>query len=1036
MPQSTANSFSFAKDGKFLDNHLGASISVTAAGQAVAERLLANAPFPTGTTTVGSLSASVQGSTGDLKFGDGKGTVSFSGSATATSLLAVYDDTATLLKGLEPDPAHPLLEGLTLDGSGSSQFFVLGWGYNVHASVSGSMALGPGASLTFSGSGASDGLFAVVRGFENRPRSQDGIQDTIDSWMLPRQVESVDDLAPGTWLIAEVDGSLALKVGAQYGYNYSWIRKVDLGELSGDVGFKIQAAVSAAVGFNTSGKYLMLVGRESADPASKTMRVRLSKMSRRGWDFAFNASVGVTGSTGKLLPDQLDDFVSAVFGVHGAQIVEDLKTFDKWADPATPLPEMFAGFVTEYVNKGISGVLDQPQARQKISEFLTEWNDLGHTTSSMLLSALQKAGGPIPELIDFLKQTKGLDDGALKTLIEDKLSSSGLGSSPIGKFLEAATEHDVLSLVMDTALMARVRAKAKIALGVLDGSVLTNLIDFVNEKLHINDIESVVSQGDFSKLDAWLKAKLAKFLGKQQALFADLEHIRAAAKTVRDKASDLYKQAVKALNSTYTASFQYTYAKTTTSTALVDLTFDFVKNPALGAYLKQALSGDLRDLLVSVIPGVTIRAGALTHGVQRHTHIDISLPHFRGTLDHLNESLATMKIEEDGGRIFAYELKASDEVVRARKWSSALTLSGAFKVPAGVATYEATQDSTNGLKFGYTLRRAQRDTRDLELETQIRPLVGPYFLRAFGGPQAPDRPSLHEWVGGLEASADQPSKGALGEVLTLLDVRVASEVCGAWLKAPKDPEDGAYTQLSVSLQAALRRFTQLCYFDTPKKYKDLDAAWPILVYCCLPLRSAGKAHYWNWPDPGEQISIVNHPTTATTLASRFREIRDVLRDSKETKGSAQFYDPNDLHGPLHSALGAGKRVFEGLLFTEAQTIQHAVSAALQLAAFQETGGDDPEDADVALEKFGAKLTNAFNGGLGSLIPRLAEFSSMIFTEGARALDPNLAPTQPIARLDTILLKTSAPKTVGADFVSGKMPDASVIAFEVPIVGWP
>jgi hypothetical protein len=117
---SPGKEFTFSKDGKFLDNQISADITVTA-NPAVAPILDANTPFPAGTTKIGSLSARVSGSMGDLKFASGRGSVSSSASASASSALAVYDNTADLLRGLYPDPQKPILEGLTIDAPGAAQ---------------------------------------------------------------------------------------------------------------------------------------------------------------------------------------------------------------------------------------------------------------------------------------------------------------------------------------------------------------------------------------------------------------------------------------------------------------------------------------------------------------------------------------------------------------------------------------------------------------------------------------------------------------------------------------------------------------------------------------------------------------------------------------------------------------------------------------------------------------------------------------------------------------------------------------------------
>lgn len=1046
-----AKDFSFSKDGKFLDNQLGASVTVSASG-AAAQAIAQNQPFPAGTTTIGALSASVNGTPAPLKFGNGQDTVTFSASAGVNSRLAVYGTMTDLLADLD---SQKVLEGLVLDGN-AAQFLLLDWGYDVSASAQGSIALGAGASATFAADGAANGLFAVIRGFAQPPAARDAIAATVGSWELPRQVASVDDLAPGTWLVAEVDGSIGIKLGAQYGYSFNWIRKVDLGNLSGDIGLKIQAAVDAAVGFDAAGKFLVVVARESLDQASRVARVQVFKMAKKGWNFALNASVGVTGSTGQLLPAQLDDFVSSVFGVHGPQIVQDLKLFDKWTDPNTPLPDLFAGFVSDFATKELQNfagpeIQKFQEARQRIGSLLEQWNNLPHTASSLLISTIQKAGGPAEDLLAFIQKAANLSDTDLQNLIGSELAKTGFGSSPIGQWLEAAAGKEVLSLLNNAGVLADYRKAADAALSIVNGNVLQPLVQFINDKLDIPKVEAIVQEADFNNLDPWMKQKLAKFLGQQTALFADLDKIRAAARAVRSKASDLYQQAIKALNNTYTAALHATYSKTTTSTALLDVGIDFAKDAGAGAFLKMALRGDFKDLLLASSPALMLHSATLTHGVKRQSHVQIALPYFSDTIDAINDSLATMTIDERGGRLFA--LQAKDTKTRAHRWSSELTITGKLPVPKGVNVFVTDDELANSMTFAYGFRQAAAGLRDVQLQNQLQPLIPPYFPNSFGGPAAPNVASLHEWIGDLDAAASSISgsgpntrTGSLGRMLLSLDVSLPGTAVAAWLKAPVDRKSPVYLNMSRNIQVALRRYTQFSFFNDPAEYKNIDSSAAVYVYGCLPVSTNARLEsngnptinltdgaYWDFEDKSLRQAMVFSSIAQNALLARMNGIRDVLSDSPDLRGSAQFYGPDQAGRRSQTALNDPK--LHGLLFTESQTIGHATDAAVSLAKFQLNAVQDPQVAVAALEEFGAKITDAFNKGLGSLAgTTLQEFSAMIFLEAARAFDPAVAAIQPTARLDAILLRPSAPANVIDDFLVGKAPDRVSVGLEQVVVG--
>src|SRR5262249_10735429 len=148
--------------------------------------------------------------------------------------------------------------------------------------------------------------------------------------------------------------------------------------------------------------------------------------------------------------------------------------------------------------------------------------------------------------------------------------------------------------------------------------------------------------------------------------------------------------------------------------------------------------------------GVTIKTGTLTHQVTRKSHVQIVLPYFSNTIDHINTSLAKMTVKEDNGRLFVYDLNAQDQVIRANKWSSNLTLTGQITVAAGVRVFVTPVELANSFTFSYSFRQSLKSARDVQFENLVQPLVGPYFRSQFGGPQAPDKPSLHEWIGTLD----------------------------------------------------------------------------------------------------------------------------------------------------------------------------------------------------------------------------------------------------------------------------------------------
>ena len=172
-------------------------------------------------------------------------------------------------------------------------------------------------------------VFAILHRFDANQGAHEVIEDSIASWRLPLHVayDGKDvNLKPETWLLAEADGSLALKLAARLSWNMNFAKDAKLLGVTHNLSAKIDASLTASFGFSVSGKYIVVVGRESADTV---VRLRLCKQSSKGLDFGLNLSVGVKGADPQL-PANFDDFIKSTFGVHGLQVLNDLR---EWTDP-------------------------------------------------------------------------------------------------------------------------------------------------------------------------------------------------------------------------------------------------------------------------------------------------------------------------------------------------------------------------------------------------------------------------------------------------------------------------------------------------------------------------------------------------------------------------------------------------------------------------------------------------------------------------------------------------------------------------------
>jgi hypothetical protein len=291
MPQDART---FTIDKKFTGGETDVQLNLEGPDDDVAVlAIVGDSAFPAGQSSLANINFSAStGTSIPFTAGGEKNTVSFKGNASGFFAAGVYDDPSALLKDLSPE--RDIAAGLDLKSHEGSRFFMIRCGYDVGASAKGSVALGVGASVNFGGSASRTGDYAVVHRFQSTAGARDVVVSAIESWILPKQFEGPDadgsySIQPGTWIVTEVDGSVALNLGVQAGYDYSWMRQFPSGALKGDLGLKVQFADNAALGFSANGMFAMSFSRET-DAAM--FRVRLYKLAKDGWNFALNASAG------------------------------------------------------------------------------------------------------------------------------------------------------------------------------------------------------------------------------------------------------------------------------------------------------------------------------------------------------------------------------------------------------------------------------------------------------------------------------------------------------------------------------------------------------------------------------------------------------------------------------------------------------------------------------------------------------------------------------------------------------------------------
>ncbi|MCW5980252.1 MAG: hypothetical protein KIT09_19365 [Bryobacteraceae bacterium] len=1006
----------FRRQKSLLARNSAAGIAVAAGASAEVMRAIrADAPFPD--RDIDAASVSLEGEGGkDIEFGDGPARVSFRGKANALAGLGIYSKPAAVREAL--GSGAEIAAGLSLPENDGHRYLVLRWGYDVKASARGSMALGgfPGA-VKFGVEAASDGLFAVVQHLPAGLGARSAIQRAVDAWRPLRSIASPADLDRGTWLAAEVDGALALKLGATFGHDLNWVRAAELGGLAGDIGLRIQLGLSAQLGFSAGGKYCVVAAREPLEPDARTLRLRVSRLATKGWNFALNAAAAVTGDFG-VLPDQPDQFIRGVFGLHGAQVVKTLQAVEAWADPARPLPDQLAGLGADYMRAlltdltGVDAAAEFDAARQRLLSLFKAWDDLPARASSMLWKLVEEEAD-LSRLRAML--AAAADPKSLQDFIEKRLARADFFRRPEGRLLESLALGGVFGALSSRSEFQALQEAAAAVRSILvpDGAslrVLAGLQKFVNQALDIDKLRTVATKIDFDALDAMLRKKVSEFLGKTFD-FSDVDTVRRTIQLLLGKREEFYSKTIRALKGRYNFEFAAAWARAASDSALLDVEFDFgAARSDLATLWQAALDGEFTNLLLKSRRDVSLRAGVLTHGVRRHTHVDVSLPFYKGSAAHINEALAkATAVDEHGGRVIVYELRAEDAVHSSAvlPWKkierdSRLTV-GAF-LPVEAAGGRLRVHSTGGLTYAYSYDQARRHMKRAELQYQLKPLVEQYLADCFPPGAAP----FDTWISDLDRTIDAIEDNGsdnFGNTLVSLDLTLPGRVPAAWLRAPASKNDPAYAAMSENIQASLKRLLAPFYFQDPGRYAAAQPpACALLVYAAMP-PIVEKSLHWDYLDDRKRRAAIFSKAASTNLAVAIHQVSNLLASLGRPRDAA-FYAPGEL-GKIQKS-GDGPLLI-GLLRMEAEIVGAAARAGRRMAEFRAASAKNPQQAIEALEEFGAALTKAFNAKVSSIYGggALRPLGTMIFLEAARAFDADLAPVRPAAMLQLTVLKESA-----------------------------
>jgi hypothetical protein len=958
---------------------------------------------------------------------NGTDAISFSHRFGAFAAFGIYHASEALLAELPADEF--VLPGFDFGLGAEEMLSAIRWGFAAEAKASGAMALGALGQATLKAEGSGQGLMATIRRLPKSMGARDVLQTTADNWRVPRQVHQAEDLDPGTWLLVDLLGGVRVKLGAQLGMDFNWVREIGIGELAGDIGLRLQLGISTAIGFQAGGKLALVVGRESEE---RKLRLRLIRLRSRQLTFAISAAATVDVRLPDL-PRDSDDFIQAVFGVQSQQVLASLAAVEKWTDPKKKLSEILAQNAIDGAEDLIAfaaGVetadlqASFAQVHDRVAALTSKWRQLPQAVAANLVKALDRE----PDLAEVKAVASTLaqsDAAGVRKVLETQLSTAGFLDSPAGKYLESLADGPVLGLLAKPA--PDIRAAAAQTLGVLDGSdiedTLKRIRRFVEERLKVTQVLDAVKKTDFKALDGLLKRRLAAFLGKSSLDAADFEKLRTSVGEFLKHRQTFYEKALAALRRKYNFEVARTFQRKETDRALLDVTFDFSSDPAgVQQFFDKAIRGDFDFLFANFHPGISIGLGELTHGITRQTHTEVTLPFFRAGTTHVNQAIASARIEESDGRVMIYTVESSDCIANDERVS---VLSLAMGLAAKGMGSPQLRIHQNKLELNYSLVYARRFLEKKHLLSRLRPLARVYFPRCMKSPTA--------YADFLEARTEEAIVNGpkwLGNALIALQVTMPSEAAAiageAWLALPADAKHAKYRAMGTAIRERLRAYLAGAYFTEAERFENRKPAEVLLVYSSLD--PAVELD----PMAKDQVKAeLRKAANVERLAARLKAFQDVLADSNVKKD----FRPADAAAIAVSIAPDDPRL-TGMLNAERRIVDSARRAGVAIGTFVETAGEKPTEALGALAEFGANLTGAFHEQMVSMYvgDAIRAIGTELFLAATRGiLDPARLAELPeegaAAMLSIEFMKPELPFDERVLLARGRMTSAETILAE-------
>ena len=576
------------------------------------------------------------------------------------------------------------------------------------------------------------------------------------------------------------------------------------------------------------------------------------------------------------------------------------------------------------------------------------------------LRAVERGETPVPgvdggALASFFKKWNQLDTKLASLIWEEVGKYTGLAEAKPWILL-AAQELGNLNLLPN-----QIRSLPDVLGALLDergfAEVLRTLRQYALGQMGLGALaRGLASFEEFNTLDPWVKQQLTEFFG---TVLRDtgFEKLAAQVKKLIGMRDEIYAKTLAAIEKSYSAQVSYQYEAADCSTVLVDCSF----SPVGDGWQR------FRDALKGAIPGigqagvVRLNTAVLTHGLSRRSSTELHLPYLSPQeWEKRLEALGKVTIEDSpDGRLMAYTVDASERIARRNHYQSTLALAGSLKVMGSERQSDFTLTYNDQRNFFCK-------TNPIQVAAILRPVLAAY---EFGG-------KVEEWLAAL---------GSDGPLETALSISVPAGFLGCWLNGPAEDDPNfavVFSQVSVAVQRAMRRWLPFIYFSQLERYDDLGAAQPLMVYqASLPFAGKGYAYDVQNPVSTEQARRSAMPALIQELTRVERLLVEAGR-----KKTASFYASSQAPF-LMGRVERDPRLMNSLLLADALFANQLVALGKKGRQLSELLPRDPAAAVRELSQFAASLVAAFHGRLNRLYGgmNLVALGSLILVEATNAL---------------------------------------------------